>query len=705
MLHYLSRLSLCVFFAVGICACDYQPDVLHDFKRVINGDIGQPKQRPTEQIREQFVLPSMKDDGAPLALSGLDPFVSYTGTLLFWDTEQVTPVQIADVANASKAGRATKRQFLDAALSSVPALRLMLAQKSAEMSANDRALQMAQRDVEPARVREAMQEFVDGWVGERLNLAQSAAGLSDLDRLEIETQFSRYCEFKLWELATSPLIQQKFKHRPSPLSLCEPYFAKRGYFEHGESSDVCSEQNANGDWFECVWRQGVLKSQMMEQLANHATDSTNCATSGAARVRAIAGWLEPETDGRSLLYKIVAEPKKFQNKSLAEMLIKEGYPGLKNLLTASAGRAFRTLYPYVSRLSDCPEAFAVKGQRAIDPVALTLKLNAKNPVQSRTPVTIQELKNIGENLTPSQSEEALFAATPGREAQALQVLQLVVAPLTAYSERLASELGEDIRASYDDYALNELESGLIPLPTSHSGLLAIEGRIDANDQSAAFAGLRQVQERILRRHYGHLLEAKSRLNNELTAAQSDLTSAISELSRVVEAVQEENVEGTLAVSAPGATSFFNTFRLDLGTETGKLNVTLQIAEGKPFQGCSNLAQLIACPAALAEKGFPFRRIEFSESTGLLLLEVDLSSPAEQGFGLLPRGSEPGKFNEITSEQLLASKLRFEIYTNRLGDHFRFVTGKVFLIAQDDTRLLEGSFSADNYPMEKSRLGL
>lgn len=705
MLRFTNRLWVCLVLALLGYACDRGGARSPGLERLLNGDVGQPKQRAIEQQRDQFALPSMKDEGAPLALSGQDPFVSYTGTVLFWDADQVTPAQIAAVATASREGRQKKREFLDQALTTVPVLRLALAQKSAEILANDRAIQSAQRDLEPARVREAMQEFVDGWFDERLALTQSQANLTQNDRQEIESQFGRYCEYKLWELATSPLVLQKFKHRPSPLSLCEPYYASRGYFKDDGSADSCAEPRADHDWFDCIWKQGVLKSQMLEQLASHTVATDDCATSGMARTRAIAGWLEAETDGTSLLRKIVADPKKFQNKSLAEMLIREGYPGLKTLLTASAGRAFRSLYPYVTRLASCPEAFAVKGQRGFDPVAMSVKLNARSAIASRGPVTISEMKNIGENLAPSQSEESLFAALPGREAKSAAVLNLVVAPLTAYSERLASELAEDIRVSYDDYALNELESGLMPLPPTHAGLLAIEGRIEANNQSAAFAGLRQVQERILRRHYGYLLEAKARLAGEVTAAQKELTNAISGLSPALEAVQDENVEGTLAVSAAGASKFFNTLRLDLATEPGKLNVTLQIAEGRVFHGCSNFGQLVSCASALAEKASPFRQIEFSEDSGRLLLEADLIQAEEHGFAQVSRGLEPGKFSEISHEQIEGSRLRLEVFANRLGDHFRFVTGKIFLTALDGTTLYEGSFSADNYPMEKSGLGL
>lgn len=698
------KLSLLLAISIFFVSCRPSEAWRSSWQRRLSGDVGRAKIAATPQEHDQFQLPTMSDAGAPLSLSGNDPLVKYNGTLLFWDAEWVTPQQIAAIATSSKELRRKKAIFLDEAIATVPGLRATVAQKSAEIIAIDEAITAARRDSDPVRVRAAMQEFVDAWIDERLDLAEVSGALDVDTRREVEQQFNRYCEFKLWELATSPLILQKFKHRPTPLSLCEPYYAQRGYFVETESTSECRAEVAQGDWFNCLWKQGILRSKMIEQLVAHDTSATDCAFSGAARARAIEDWLVPEQDGTSLLRKLVTASHKFQNKRLAHMLVQDGYPSLKTLLISSAGRTFRDQFPFVTRFSNCPEAFAVKSQRGVDPVAAALKLNARDPRTSRMPVTIAELKNIGENLTPSHSEEALFPAYAGREEEAAQVLAIVVAPLTAYGERLASELGDDVRASYDDYAMNELVGGLIPLPPTHTGVLAIEGRIEANNQKAAFAGLRQVEDRILRRHYGDLLRLRNVLPRELEAARAALADSLARLVPATSAVQDENLDGATLVAEAGAALFFNTMQLELAANAGKLRASLQIAESEVVRGCSDFEQIVPCFDDGVEST-QFRSLAFDGDSGKLTIEVALTHPQRAGFAVIPRGNEPEKFNQIDPNSLTGGRLRLEVYANRLGEHFRFITGKAFLIDAAGITQHEGSFSADTYPMERSQLGL
>ena len=208
----------------------------------------------------------------------------------------------------------------------------------------------------------------------------------------------------------------------------------------------------------------------------------------------------------------------------------------------------------------------------------------------------------------------------------------------------------------------------------------------------------------MRRHYGHLLQARETLPVELEAAKADLAAAIAALTPVAEAVQEENVNGATAVAKDGATTFFNTLRLELATDAGKLLVALEIAEAGLLRGCSDFEQVVACPK-LREDAAQFRSIAFDGDSGKLTLEAELVDPSAVGFAAVPRGEEPEKFNEIDPESLRGKFLRLEIYANRLGDNFRFITGKAFLTDASGNTLHEGSFSADTYPTERSRLEL
>jgi hypothetical protein len=690
--------ALLAAVCANLAGCDSGDAFPSAIDRRLNGDVGDAKLDAKPQTRAQFDVPSMDDEGAPLALSGNDSLAEYEGSLLFWDAEQVTPPQIAAIATSSTQSRLKKADFLDLAASTMPGLEAATPQREAEARAIESSNSAVAANADPAKTREARKEFVDAWLDVRLDLAEAAGALDATTRGEVETQFQRYCEYKLWELATSRLIFQKFKERPTPLSLCEAYYAQRGYFQVTEAAPECAPANAAGDWFDCVWKQGVLKSTMLEQLAAHMPEGSSCATSGAARVKAIEGWLAPEADGSSLLRKMVADTNKFQNKRLAEMLVQDGYPTLKSLLTASVGRNFRTTFPYAMGFANCPEAFAVKGQRGPDAVAAAIKLNAKDPATASSPVTVAELKSIGENNVPGQSEESLFASLPGREAQALAVFELVSKPLAAFGARLASDLEDAVAASYDDSLTNWIETGAIPLPATHSGVLAIdvdEDEARENNQRPAFAALFNIRNRLLQRYYPELWAAEGAAKEAVEAAKAAL----------VAANEDENLSGASAASTPGATTSFQTMVLKLATARGKLSASLKVAaDGREFKGCSDFEQLVACPEA-DEQASSFRSISFDGETGKLTLEAVLDDPATQGFTARPRGELGNKFNEIQPESLRGKTLRLEAYANRLGDVFRFVSGKAFLVDADGTTMHEGSFSADNYGAEKARLRL
>jgi hypothetical protein len=700
--------ALLAAVCASLAGCDSGDAFPSAIERRLNGDAGDSKLDAKPQKRAQFDVPSMGDEGAPLALSGNDSLAEYEGSLLFWDAEQVTPPQIAAIANSSTESRLKKADFLDLAASTMPGLEAAIPQREADARAIYEDNSKVAANADPAKTREARKEFVDAWLDVRLDLAEAAGALDDATRGEVESQFHRYCEYKLWELATSRLLFQRFGQRPTPLSLCEAYYAQRGYFQVTEAAPECAPASAAGDWFDCVWKQGVLKSAMLEQLAAHVPEGSSCATSGAARVKAIEGWLVPEADGTSLLRKMVADTNKFQNKRLAEMLVEDGYPTLKTLLTASAGRNFRTTFPYATRFANCPEAFAVKGQRGPDAVAAALKLNAKDPAASASPVTIAELKGIGENNAPGQSDESLFASLPGRETQALAVFELVTKPLAAFGARLASGLEDAIPASYDDRLTNWIETGAIPLPATHGGVLAIDVEEDEareNNQRPAFAALFNIRNRLLQRYYPELWTAELAAKEAVEVARADFLAGRDALEPKLQAIEDENLRGASAASSPGATTSFQTMVLKLATTGGKLSASLKVAaDGREFKGCSDFEQLVECPEE-DEQAPTFRSIAFDGETGKLTLEVQLDDPATQGFAARPRGELGNKFNEIEPGSLRGMTLRLEIYANRLGDVFRFVSGKAFLVDADGSKIHEGSFSADNYGAEKARLRL
>ena len=76
---------------------------------------------------------------------------------------------------------------------------------------------------------------------------------------KLQTNFANYCDAKIVEFAAHPtfasLSAAGYEERPSPDQLCEDYYQERGYFQ-GES---CTK----GDYFTCLWQEGVVKSGVL----------------------------------------------------------------------------------------------------------------------------------------------------------------------------------------------------------------------------------------------------------------------------------------------------------------------------------------------------------------------------------------------------------------------------------------------------------
>ncbi len=87
---------------------------------------------------------------------------------------------------------------------------------------------------------------------------------------QVNTKFRQYCDAKIVELASHPefarLSTNGYKTRPSPQQFCELYYAEQNYFQ----GDDCSD---GGNFFRCLWKEGVMKSGSFAGEAGQALRS------------------------------------------------------------------------------------------------------------------------------------------------------------------------------------------------------------------------------------------------------------------------------------------------------------------------------------------------------------------------------------------------------------------------------------------------
>ncbi|NRA45062.1 MAG: hypothetical protein HRU09_08930 [Oligoflexales bacterium] len=87
-----------------------------------------------------------------------------------------------------------------------------------------------------------------------------------LESLNLDAQQTKdlqtYCQAMVWKFATSETLKNHlFSLRPSPLSICEPYYKEEGFFTSAECQ--ASQDGSYKDYYACFWSDsGVLKTDI-----------------------------------------------------------------------------------------------------------------------------------------------------------------------------------------------------------------------------------------------------------------------------------------------------------------------------------------------------------------------------------------------------------------------------------------------------------
>ncbi len=210
---------------------------------------------------------------------------SFVGSLLVWKPE-TTRDDVAAILSATRryneAYTGSRKAVVDLSSGELGSLRQELDRLGKEINALDSGSGAA------LAVRSRRIDAASSWFeGTKLDVQQKFSGSFDAGRAD--AIFGRYCDAKLWELATQPLLANGlFQLRPSPSPLCEAYYAKRSYF----ASEACARfdlpsSNPPGGTppvgqsaFECIW--SALK------LTTFVTDGPLVAGVHAAVLDALA---------------------------------------------------------------------------------------------------------------------------------------------------------------------------------------------------------------------------------------------------------------------------------------------------------------------------------------------------------------------------------------------------------------------------------
>lgn len=611
------------------------------------GDVQAPE--ADEQVVTPVTVPMpAANPDQPFMLKADQATVTYGGSLLMWDAA-VTPTQIAAVAKASVDGRLLKAGNLSCRSVDLAPPQ----QQSADLTNRRRALavQIERAKSDGTRIAQVLRPAVASWFEGRLADLKNKGEISTTDVKHARANFAAYCEYKIWELATNPLLKNKFDARPTPLQMCEPYYARAGLFK--TDGTLCQDTGSRRDYFSCLWQQGVMETKVFKGKL----DTAACDVVGLTRAAAITAWVGTDEFRQALF-----------DTELADGI--QSYGELLNAAILARGTIpseVRAKYPF---FADCKKAF--KNDLAAPPAA------------TWEYASLLDLKSIVEG--PGDGTE-LYTLLPKNRAHSL-----LAQPITTFAQRTVTD------AAVNDRLFNQNAQG-----TVRPGDYFYKLYLTAPD----FAAVRAEEDQAVP---ADLRVAASRLDSELASVATQLANAEGVMAARVRDLSQATLAGVKAVIDPGATTLFMSLVISVSRTLTGLDVVLTLGDGMhSMVGCAPYNESTGCiPEADLAAGKLHKNFDLADynlSSGKLTLDVKLDDLAAIGLQTAPRSSASPNFNALGPEVLGGRVLRLEGYANQVGGSLRIVTGKVLLVEaadRDGTALYEGSFSADDYASQINR---
>ncbi|WP_141736377.1 hypothetical protein [Oligoflexus tunisiensis] len=587
-------------------------------------------------------LPAIQDN--VFALSGGKTSVSYKSTMLILNptgdvnllaevisASEVARVKAADAKSFVGNEREFDRRYGDSGT--------VITDIKAKQEALQTFLTEAQGRAVPIPL-EDRQKAAAGWFAE----TTASLDLSAEDQAKLQATFASYCDAKIVEFAAHPLFAtlavDGYTARPSPNQLCENYYQERGYFQ-GES---CT----NGDYFTCLWQEGVVKSGSL--LAQNGTS--------------LADLLKP-------IFEDKEKTEVFRKILMADPTISAPYIGTASSIVKDA--IFKKkVYFYTAMQSGKPsigtEASCLK---LLDPAYSFICGMFARTWKERTPQA---------SMLDVEFNSALLVIKDRED------LKTISDAVKFFSQR--PTVGTP-QPSNSDYYFHALTPGnTLSQPSAESLGLQQEAVSTINNLFLDKVFSLNAEDRAL----------KDQKEAELTALQKDLTFHRSERNRLTAVASEALRAGIRAANAGNVAFGFLAYRMTV-THNGDImraTITFDGHDDQVFEGCLDKVSRtsIDCPAGLGLAGETLRKAQLvlNADKGRIEFSTVLDDPDAVGLGYKAKNeASPDYFMELTAEQIKGTTLTFELYPNRMQNSLDILTGKA-LFTRDGPYLYEAGIS-------------
>ncbi len=480
----------------------------------------------------------------------------------------------------------------------------------------------------------------------------TALNLTPQKRASFDASWAEYCEAKVIELATHPLLaQNNFKSVPQPQALCVAHYKTLGLFQ-GPS---CT--GSAGDYFKCLWLEGVEKTRWFTSPLE-ASDPSLAAK---------------KAEKRAMLEDLLTDANYASTRGVYGF--KEGSfsptvsAGLKKLYVDKK-EAFLGIALDQKNDASCVKVVASVGSQNLCKV-FSLAPEARSPRQI---ITVVEGVKVDDNI---------FARLPAPEA-----------PRTVTTQQVIQYLGERNKAepSEGDRLFDELADGSTLSSPSFANI--------------SFKNLLpQVRSLLGPEFYGTFSAAdeleRTRKSDAIAFLDEKIQASQKRWLELNDVITKTTDEGITAANAGDVSLAFVQYVMNFEQYGNLLRVDFSIKEHEDTvaRGCLDLTSnsSVTCPADLPLKS-GLRLIEAvvkrSPDGGKLEFALPLTDVDNIGLGYKARaeeGRKPDFFSDFQAADLEGKTLRFELYRNRLLDSLDIMTGKSF-IDLNGVRQYEGGVS-------------
>jgi hypothetical protein len=468
--------------------------------------------------------------------------------------------------------------------------------------------------------------------------------LSPEDDTKLQTTFANYCDAKIVEFAAHPTFAAMsvdgYTQRPSPNQFCENYYAERAYFQ-GES---CT----NGDYFTCLWQEGVVKSGSL--LAQNGTS--------------LADLLKP-------IFEDKEKTEIFRKILMADATVSAPY--IKTATSIVKDAIFKKkVYFYTALQSGKPSiGTEASCQKLLDPQFGFICGMFARTWKDKTPQA---------SLLDVEFNSALLVVKDNPE------LKTISDAVRFFGQRPTVGTPQSSNSDFYFHALAPGQS--ITQPSVESLGIQQDALTTINNLFLDKVFSLNAEDRVI----------KNQKESELAELQKDLSFHRSERDRLTAVASDALRAGIRAANAGNVAFGFIAYRMTVTHEGNLMRATMTFEdfENQVFEGCYDKINQasVDCPAGMGLEGETTRKATLALNPGKGRIEFSMliDDPDAVGLGYKARNeASPDYFMELTTEQIKDTTLTFELYPNRLQKSLDILTGKA-LFSRGEGYLYEAGIS-------------